>query len=333
MLLAWDSICTSFYLFSPAYETFLTNIFDSKIRRVIFEAVRKRTSVGFVDLSVSTVKQIAGRAGRFGLHDGDPGGTCTTLHAPDHPYLRKCLATPFAPLEFTRIGATTESVVTAMSALPPKASLSTVIAAHSYIGRIPTFMRYATRSSQEVFDYVDRFWINMNVVDRLQLLNAPIPWRDQPTAAVIVCFLDMHSTSMSVDFMEGIKNTGYLQTMLKVEADMGEKAPHSDIDTLMRLESFHKVIVFYIWMSFRSPVVYSEFLMVADLKLRLEKALNWSLEGLSKNQGPRRVVTSRPMDSARYLSRQDVRIERDKGRQKPTMAFNPTQNAAPPVAG
>jgi ATP-dependent RNA helicase SUPV3L1/SUV3 len=295
--------------------------------------VSKYTSAGFFQLSVSTVKQIAGRAGRFGLHDGDPGGTCTTLHAADHPYLRKCLATPFAPLEFTRIGATTDSVITAMSVLPPKASLNTVMAAHSYIGRIPTFMRYATRSSQDVFDYVDRYWTNMNVADRLLLLYAPIPWRDQSTTAIIVCFLNMHGTSMSVDFMEGIKDTGYLQTMLQVEADMGKKPPHSDIDTLMCLESFHKVIVFYIWMSFRSPVVYSEFLMVADLKLRLEKVLNWSLEGLSKNRGPRRVVISRPMDSARYLTRQDVRTERDKGRQKPTMAFNPTQNAAPSVAG
>ena len=315
----------------------LINIFYSKIRRVIFEAVSKFTPGGFVNLSVSTIKQIAGRAGRFGLHDGgDPGGTCTTLHAPDHPYLRQCLATPFAPLEFTRIGATTESVTTAMSVLPPKASLSTVIAAHSYIGRIPTFMRYATRSDQEVFDYVDRYWTSMNIADRMMLLFAPIPWRDKPTTYIIQQFLNMHSTFMSVDFMRAIKKTGYLETMLKVERDMTKKPPHSNIDTLMRLESFHKVIVFYVWMSFRSPVVYAEFLMVADLKLRLEKVLNWSLDGLSKNQEllrPRRVI-SRPMDSTKYLSRQDVRSERDKGRQKPTMAFNPTQNVVPPsIAG
>lgn len=285
---------------------------------------------GFINLSVSTVKQIAGRAGRYGLHDGeDPGGTCTTLHAPDHPYLLKCLATPFAPLEFTRIGATAETVTTAATVLPPKVPLSTIIEAHSCIGRIPTFMRYATRTNLEVFDFVDRHWGDMNVSDRMMLLYAPVPWRDKPTTEIIMRFLNMHRTSMTVNFMEGIKETGYLNAMLKVEKDMAdEKPPSSTIDTLLRLESFHKVIVFYIWMTFRSPVVYSEFLLVADLKHRLEKVLNWSLDGVSKSQGPRGVV-HRPMASAKYLSREDVRSEKEKGRQKPTMAFNPTQNVAP----
>ena len=221
-----------------------------------------------------------------------------------------------------------------MNVLPPKTPLSTAIDAHTYIGRIPTFMRYATRSEHEVFNYVDRYWSGMNIADRMMLLFAPIPWRDYATTDIIKRFLNMHSSTMSVDFMKGIQKTGYLETMLKVEKDMGKKRPHSDIDTLMRLESFHKVIVFYVWMSFRSPVVYAEFLKVADLKLRLEKVLNWSLEGLSKNQkllGPRRVI-NRPMDSTKYLTKQDVRFERDKSRQKPTMAFNPTQNVAPPTS-
>jgi ATP-dependent RNA helicase SUPV3L1/SUV3 len=327
------------YVFFPptSLKTF-TNIIYSKIRRVIFEAVGKYSSTcgGYINLSISTVKQISGRAGRYGLHDGgDPGGTCTTLHDSDHPYLLKCLATPFAPLEFTRIGPTDLTVAAAANVLPPKASLSTIIEAHSCIGRIPTFMRYATRSGLQVFDYVDRYWGDMNVSDRLMLLYAPVPWRDIVTTGVIINFLNMHRTSMTVDFMEGIKEYDYLKTMFIVEKDMADKKPpHSNIDIMMRLESFHKVIVFYLWMTFRSPVVYSEFAMVADLKERLEKVLNWCLEGLSKNQGPRGVI-SRPMASAKYLSREDVRLNKDKGRQRRAMAFNPTQNVAPspPIAG
>ena len=316
-----------------------TNVFDSKIRRVIFESVAKYSpsTGGYINLSISSVKQISGRAGRYGLHDGgDPGGTCTTLHARDHDYLRQCLATPFTPLEFTRIGFTSDTVSKAVTVLPPKASLSTVIDAHSCIGRIPTFVRYATRSNLEVFDYVDRYWADMNITDRVLILYAPVPWRDKVTTDIIIRYLDMHRSSMTVDFNEGIKNTGYLNTMLEIEKDMNsEKPPHSTIDIMLRLESFHKVIVFYIWMTFRSPVVYSEFSMVADLKQRLEKVLNWSLEGLSKNQAPRGVRIRRPMASAKYLSREDVRSVKEKGRQKPSMAFNPTQNVVAPssVAG
>ena len=322
------------YVVSPTSLKPFTNIIDSKIRRVIFESVAKflPSDGGYVHLSASTVKQIAGRAGRYGLHDGgDPGGTCTTLHVPDHSYLRKCLATPFKPLEFIRIGPTADTVATTVSVLPPKASLSTVMDAHTYIGRIPTYMRYATRNNAEVFNYVDRYWGNMNIDDRLLLLFAPIPWRDKVTTEIIIRFLNMHSSAMTVDFMEGIKNTGYLEMMLEAEKDMNNKPPHSDMDAMLRLESFHRIIVFYLWMTFRSPVAYSEFSMVTDLKSRMEKVLNWSLEGLSKNQleGPRGVIR-RPMASAKYLSRGDVLSVKEKGRQKPAMAFHPTQNVVAP---
>ena len=287
---------------------------------------------GFEKLSVSAVKQISGRAGRYGLLEGrDPGGTCTTLHAPDLTYLRQCLATPFEPLELTRIGPTSTSVMTAVTVLPPKASLSTVINAHSCIGRIPTFMRYSIRKDTEIFDYIDRYWTDMSVADRLMLVFAPIPWRDNQSTAIIIRFLNMHSSSMTVDFMEAIKKTGFLKTMLAVENDMNDKQPHSDVDTLMRLESFHKVIVFYIWMSFRSPVVYSQFSMVSDVKHRLEKVLNWSLEALSKSRVPRGVV-HRPMASTKYMSKADARSEKAKSRQRPTMAFNPTVTETQKVA-
>lgn len=292
---------------------------------------------GYELLPVSSVKQISGRAGRYGLHDGgDPGGTCTTLHAQDLPYLVECLATPFAPLEFTRIGSTEESISTAVTILPPNSSLSTIIDAHTCIGRIPTFMRYVTRNSIEGFDYLDRYWPDMSLHDRVMLLYAPIPWRDEKTTGAIIRFLDMHRASMTVGFMEGIEGFNYFNTMLEVEKDMAdEKPPHSNMQTMLTLESLHKIIVFYIWMTFRSPVVYSEFLMVADLKSRLEKVLNWCLEGLSKNQRPRGMISSRPMASVKYLSKNDVRAKKEKDRQRPSMAFNPTQNVAPspPIAG
>ena len=133
--------------------------------------------------------------------------------------------------------------------LPPKASLSTVVAAHSYIGRIPTFMRYATRSSHNVFDYVDWYWTSMNIADRLMLQYLGETKLRQESFNV---FLNMHSSSISWKVFEG-------QVTLKR-------------------------IVFSVWMSFRSPVVYAEFLMAADLKHCLEQVLNWSLDGLSKNQ-------------------------------------------------
>ena len=68
---------------------------------------------------------------------------------------------------------------------------------------------------------------------------------------------------------------------------------------LNSLEGFHKVVVLYIWMSFRSQIVFPQYEKAARLKERLEEVLQWSLEGLS----------------AKLHSR--IRSKRSKGEMKP----------------
>jgi len=45
----------------------------------------------------------------------------------------------------------------------------------------------------------------------------------------------------------------------------------------------HKLLVLYMWMQQRSPVVWSDHAAVSDLKERTEKALDWSLQGISRS--------------------------------------------------
>ena len=49
-------------------------------------------------MSFSQIKQIAGRAGRFGQHDAGSEGGVTTLNEQDLPLLRQILPSPLTPV-------------------------------------------------------------------------------------------------------------------------------------------------------------------------------------------------------------------------------------------
>ena len=72
----------------------------------------------------------------------------------------------------------------------------------------------------------------MHIADRLMLLFAPIPWRDTHDRSH---FTILKHVQCPVDFIKGMKNTGYLETMLKAIRDDIVKKPRFNTDTLMRL--------------------------------------------------------------------------------------------------
>ena len=256
-------------------------------------------------LSVSSIKQIAGRAGRYGLHgaQGDLGGTTTTLYPEDLPHLVKCISTPYTPLPIARIRYTPRLLGAVASVLPPNLPLHVAITAANYIGRLPPMLRYSSDNNQvqDACAFLDKVWGDSSSEDKLLILNAPIPWRDVSTTDVIKRLLVMHKRTSSVELMPTIKGTGWLETMESLEksmllhsqADSNVKTrPKTTSATLLNLEGFHKVVVFYVWMRFRSPVIYAD-RSVDDLKLRLEKVLNWSLETMSQQLArPRGALTT-----------------------------------------
>ena len=64
------------------------------IRRVIFTTFSKKNKGIAYPVSPSLVKQIAGRAGRFGVNTGDTVGHVTTLHEKDLAYLKQSFVAP-----------------------------------------------------------------------------------------------------------------------------------------------------------------------------------------------------------------------------------------------
>lgn len=298
------------YVLSSLIFENIPNRIYSKIKRVIFEATSKFTGSRMQPLSVSSIKQIAGRAGRYGLHSAqaDLGGTTTTLYPQDLPHLVKCISTPFTPLSIARVSYTPKLLGTLMSVLPPNPPLHLTITAATYIGRLPPMLRYSLDSSgvSEACAFLDKVWSDSSNDDKTMVLNAPIPWRDVSTTDVIKRLLVMHKRSGSVELMPALKGTGWLETMESLEKDMfldsqagsnGTPRPKTTPKTLLHLEGLHKVVVFYVWMRLRNPVIYAD-TGIDDLKQRLEKALNWGLSSMSNQLARPREVHAPDLASA-----------------------------------
>jgi ATP-dependent RNA helicase SUPV3L1/SUV3 len=169
--------------------------------------------------------------------------------------------------------------------------------------------RYITNGEQTVFtmcDFADTHGLKLTVSDRLHLLLAPIPWRDIKCVEIVTKFVKMYSDDMNVKVMDALKGTNYLDTLTSIEEMIGlGLPPRAKGQVLETLEAFHKSLVFYLWMSYRNPVSYHCQTEAADLKARVEKALDWSLEGMSQ--------TAKTEKS--QMTWEVLKAEREQGRQ------------------
>lgn len=108
---------------------------------------------------------------------------------------------------------------------------------------------------------------------------APISWRDPDSLEYVAKFIQMYREDMDVPLMrvfEGSEHMSTLETVERVMVGGGKQKLRSEV--LRALETFHKVLVAYIWLSFRQPVAYHSHTEVAELKARVEAALHFALQ-------------------------------------------------------
>ncbi|KAI0823856.1 P-loop containing nucleoside triphosphate hydrolase protein [Trametes gibbosa] len=296
-----------------------------KIKRVIFEAVAKFDGGRSRILSNSQIKQIAGRAGRFGLHgDDSPGGVVTTLHQEDLDIVRRALAAPYVPIRYARITMTMRSFNKVVQTLPLGFSQRTVADVFCFVSKLhPRMEFHAVHELEKSFDFIDQFIDCLTIDNRLMAQNAPCPWRDDAAVGGAQAMMELYRDDLSVSLEKALQRAGLLKQLNKALLLMESDAPAYEGKTIVsmlgKLETQHKVIVLYMWYSYRFSIAFPDQALAFELRRLTELAMDWCLEVLYltrlNEENPaakarKRISTRRSPTSGPAIKRRDPKADR-----------------------
>ena len=148
---------------------------------MIFTTLHKWDGKGYILLTISQIKQIGGRAGRFGAHAGSPdaAGSVTTMHSEDLPLLRLAMDSPLPALPFAYLSPNTFVLERLYTALPPQTGLETLykLLMDLAIVREP----YSLSDLAELLTpagLIDKQCPDLPIRVRALLSQVPVDWRD-----------------------------------------------------------------------------------------------------------------------------------------------------------
>ncbi|CAK7327093.1 unnamed protein product [Dovyalis caffra] len=203
------------------------------ISRIIFSTMKKFDGVEMRNLTISEVKQIAGRAGRYG--SDFPVGEVTCLHADDLPLLHSSLESPSPILEHAGLFPTFD-LIYMYSRLHPKKGLYRIM--EHFLENAKLSENYFIADCEEMLKVaavVDELPISLH--DKYLFAISPVDMDDEIASQGLVQFAQQYAQKGIVRLKE-IFTPGTLQVP-KTESALKE------------LESIHKVLDLYVWLGFR----------------------------------------------------------------------------------
>ncbi|KAI6111189.1 P-loop containing nucleoside triphosphate hydrolase protein [Pisolithus sp. B1] len=288
-----------------------------KIKRVVFEVLTKFD--GYVErpLSVSQIKQIAGRAGRYGLH-GEPGGFVTTLYPEDLPRLKSALSTPPEALTYAVIDPSESWMEDVAQILHPESSIQALFEVPSYVSKVrPPFRAALPSKLEDMVKFIDTRARDMLLADKLMLKNCPTSWREPSALDILAQITHLYKREVQVDLDAVLAVAPLMSTLECVEKWMSGgvvPAPEKLKKALRVLEDMHKTLVLYLWLGFRNYMAFHQAEEAHTLKERVEKALDWCLRQVSgqhDEEAFEKVKQGRAADELEYYQKRRAKEAKD----------------------
>ena len=275
----------------------------------MFETLHKFDGQEKRPLSISQIKQIAGRAGRYGLH-GQPGGFVTTLHKEDIPALYRALATPAPPLSCAVLDPPGHWMEDVSQVLPLKASTQALFEVPSYVSGIrPPFRAAVQIRLDQLSQFIDTHAKDLLLSDKLLFKNCPIQWSDPVALDTLAQILRLYTTTIRVELDAVLSVAPFMNVLKNVEGMMPDRPKaRACKDALKHLEGLHKVLVLYLWLSFRNAMAFYDADKAYELKARVERALEWCLRQVSSHARSEVAGFTLSADKLDYRHRRKVRV-------------------------
>ncbi|OMO85654.1 hypothetical protein COLO4_21524 [Corchorus olitorius] len=246
------------------------------ISRIIFSTLRKFDGFERRDLTVSEIKQIAGRAGRYGSKF--PEGQVTCLDADDLPLLHSSLKSTSPILEQAGLLPSFD-LMFMYSRLQPKRGLYQIL--EHFLENAKLSENYFISNCEEllkVASVVDQ--LPLGLQDKYLFCISPVDMNDDISSQGLVQFAENYSKKGLVRLRE-IFTPGTLQVPKTHPA-------------LKELESIHKVLELYVWLSFRLEESFPDREMASSQKAICSMLIEEFLERFGGQRPTSRKLTSRP---------------------------------------
>ena len=249
-------------------------------------------------MSTSQIKQIGGRAGRYGLHgDSSDGGIVTTLYPEDLPIVKTAMNSDLPPILGAVLPMNFNAYNTLQQAtLVDKPLFTNVLETLSLFSRTRhPYLHGGNREDRGIAELLNTTFNHFTMEDTMTWFLSPISWRDDVAKAVATRFLKDHQMRLSVKLTKALRQEKLLQVLEATCSAMDAQTKVSDPRaTLMALETLHKSIILYMWMGQRMPVVFADIGEALELKEKAEKAMEFVLQVMTK--GVNANVVSRLTD-------------------------------------
>eukprot|EP01018_Ginkgo_biloba_P038820 Gb_37678 [translate_table: standard] len=203
------------------------------IRRIIFSTLEKFDGVQMHHLTVPEIKQIAGRAGRYGSMF--PNGEVTCISGNDLPLLHSSLKVPSPCLEAAGLFPSFD-LLALYSRLHSKCTFYSVL--EQFVERAKLSSNYFISNCDAILKVAAVIEdLPLGLQDRYLFCISPVDMDDEISAQGLIQFAEKYAK----------KGLVHLQEIFTPETIRVPKTQSA----LMELESIHKVIDLYVWLSFR----------------------------------------------------------------------------------
>ncbi len=233
------------------------------IRRVLFSTLEKFDGVGDRKLSVSEVHQIAGRAGRYGLHDEGFVSVLKESEASAFKILRELLPKePRAPLDFKAPVAPNWTHVSTIAERMGVKKLYAVLSIFMQQLRLDDahFAVAELEQMLELAEMLDRHAGLLSLQERFRYAQAPVDSRLPQLLEQFQGWAEHHARTGQAGAPEFVD-------------DVDE---HARLD---RMEQALRMCTLWLWLDLRFPGVYGHVDEVIDLRGRLNDGIERQLKG------------------------------------------------------
>ncbi|KAH8817094.1 P-loop containing nucleoside triphosphate hydrolase protein [Xylogone sp. PMI_703] len=293
------------------------------IKRIVFESISKHDGRNMRVMETSEIKQIGGRAGRFRtarqaivaaneeIISTDPQaqlpppppqdeeenvGLVTCLEEYDLPFVKAAMAREAEPIKTAGIFPPASVMAQFASYFPKETPFSYILLRlHEIANLHPRYHLCDLGLHVDVSDLIDEF--NLTIADQLVFLSAPISLRDVGFHAVVKAFARCVAEQSSGDLLD----------IPEVDLEILDYSPNRQdaLDSklyLESLESLHKALTLYLWLSYRFAGIFRSQALAFHVKSLAEAKIDECLDSLNYN-----IVADRKVRSGKMRARMQRR--------------------------